>query len=45
MCDGKTSCQKPKALRGKPQDCLRDQIMKCHGEVKKHPCLKSARSK
>ena len=42
MCccnDKKEGCQKPTDLKGKPKDCTPGQIRKCHGEVKKHPCL------
>ena len=39
MCDEKKEgCQKPENLKGKPQDCTPEQIKKCHGDVKKHPC-------
>ena len=40
MCEGKKGCQKPKELIGKPEDCSPEQIEKCHGEVKEHPCVK-----
>lgn len=40
MCEGKTSCQRPKNLMNKPEDCSVEQIKKCHGEVKEHPCNK-----
>jgi len=42
MCD-KTKCQKPKALIGKPEGCSPEQIKKCHGDVKGHPCLPKGR--
>ncbi len=38
MCCGKTKCQKPENLKGKPGECSAEQIKKCHGNVKKHPC-------
>ena len=39
MCDEKKEgCRKPENLKGKPQDCTPEQIKKCHGDVKKHPC-------
>lgn len=38
MCNEKTCCQKPDQLKKKPQDCTPEQIKKCHGDVKKHPC-------
>ncbi len=41
MCAGKKGCQKPEQLRGKPQDCSPEQVRKCHGDVKRHPCTKA----
>ncbi len=41
MCDQKNAtegCQKPEHLKGKPEDCTPEQIRKCHGEAKDHPC-------
>jgi hypothetical protein len=41
MCGGKTTkqgCQKPENLKGKPQDCSPEQVKKCHGDAKTHPC-------
>ena len=38
MCEEKVKCQKPEKLKGKPEDCSREQIEKCHGKEKKHPC-------
>ena len=35
-------CQKPENLKIKPEECTPEQIKKCHGEVKGHPCVKSA---
>ena len=40
MCDDKQVCQKPEELVGKPEDCSTEQIKKCHGDVKDHPCVK-----
>ncbi len=39
MCEEKRGCQKPEELKGKPQECTPEQIKKCHGEVKNHPCI------
>ena len=39
MCCGKTKCERPKDLKGKPEECSAEQIKKCHGDVKEHPCL------
>jgi len=43
MCSGKQTCQKPKELRGKPSECSPEQIRKCHGDAKKHPCEGNAK--
>jgi len=45
MCDGKKKCQKPNALKGKPEDCSPEQIEKCHGDVKEHPCTRAEKTK
>ncbi len=34
----KQECLKPKHLKGKPVECSREKIKKCHGNVKMHPC-------
>jgi len=39
MCNRKTGCQKPKELKGRPEDCSPEQVRKCHGEAAKHPCV------
>jgi len=41
MCTCKTGCQKPEELKGKPEECSPEQILKCHGEVSEHPCTPS----
>jgi hypothetical protein len=38
MCEPQTKCLKPENLKGKPEDCSPQQVRKCHGDVKKHPC-------
>jgi hypothetical protein len=38
-------CETPKELKGKPGECTPEQIRKCHGDAKKHPCAGPARSK
>jgi hypothetical protein len=40
VCDGKQVCQNPEELVGQPEDCSAEQIKKCHGDVKDHPCVK-----
>jgi len=39
MCPKSDGCQKPEQLKGKPTDCSPEQIKKCHGELKAHPCV------
>jgi hypothetical protein len=38
MSQDKTKCQKPKNSKGKPGQCSPEQIKKCHGDAKGHPC-------
>jgi hypothetical protein len=38
MCCGKTKCERPKEMKGKAEECSAEQIKKCHGDVKTHPC-------
>jgi len=40
-CCKKEGCQKPEELKGKPKDCTPEQVRKCHGDAKEHPCTKS----
>jgi hypothetical protein len=42
MCNTKQACQKPEELVGKPERCSAEQIKKCHGDVKDHPCTETA---
>jgi len=45
MCDENKCCRKPEQLRGKPQDCSPEQVRKCHGDVKSHPCTPKKKTK
>jgi len=38
MCHEKAKCEKPKNLKGKPEECSSEQIQECHGDTKGHPC-------
>ncbi len=38
MCCGKTKCERPKELKGRAEECSPEQVKKCHGNAKKHPC-------
>jgi hypothetical protein len=38
--EGKKICEHPERLKGKPGECSPEQIKECHGDVKKHPCVK-----
>ena len=41
MCGKKKGCKKPRKLKGKPEECSPEQIRKCHGGRKQHPCLEN----
>ena len=45
MCcsDEKKGCQKPQNLKGNPGDCSPEQVRRCHGDMKRHPCLPKKR--
>ena len=45
MCCGKTKCERPKELKGKAKACQPEQIKKCHGDVKEHPCVKTSKKR
>lgn len=38
MCDCNDRCQKPENLKTRPEECTPEQIRKCHGDNKSHPC-------
>ena len=31
-------CENPEKLKGRPEDCSKEQIEKCHGKTAQHPC-------
>jgi ArsR family transcriptional regulator len=39
MCNKENMCEKPESLKTKSQECTPEQIKKCHGDVKEHPCV------
>ena len=46
MAQGKGNCQKPENLKGgDPKKCSPEQIRKCHGDTKGHPCTQEAGKK
>jgi len=45
MCYGKAKCERPKDLKGKPEECPPKQVKKCHGDAKDHPCAGTAKRK
>ena len=47
MCDKSKhqECCKPEECKGHPQECSPEQIEKCHGDAKEHPCVKRAGKK
>jgi hypothetical protein len=42
MCQSESEkrCEHPGKLKGKPGQCSPEQIKECHGDAKKHPCVK-----
>ena len=32
-------CENPGQLKGEEKDCTKEQIEKCHGNIKGHPCV------
>lgn len=34
-------CECPEELEGKPEECTPEQIEKCHGPNREHPCTPS----
>lgn len=38
-------CQQPDQLKGSPQECSPEQIRKCHGDSKSHPCVEDRKGK
>lgn len=38
MCNNSKCCQRPEKLKRKPKDCSAEQVEKCHGDQKPHPC-------
>jgi len=45
MCQEKKTCQKPEELKGKPEECTSEQIKKCHGNAREHPCAPKPKKK
>ena len=45
MCQGNKCCQKPGELIDTPEKCSAEQIKKCHGDVKEHPCVEQVGKK
>jgi hypothetical protein len=41
----KAKCERPDALKGKPESCLPKQVRKCHGDVEGHPCARPIRKR
>jgi hypothetical protein len=39
MCRKESCCRNPEEFKEKPQDCSPEQIEKCHGDGKGHPCV------
>lgn len=45
MCEHPTKCLNPEDLKGRPKDCSPQQVRKCHGDAKKHPCVPGGKRK
>jgi len=45
MCQNGTCCQILENLKDKPQECSAEQIKKCHGDQKGHPCVPEEKRK
>jgi hypothetical protein len=45
MCRKEAKCEHPERLKGKPGECSPEQIRKCHGDDRKHPCVTSGKKK
>lgn len=46
MCDCcQNGCQRPEELTGKPEECSLEQIRKCHGDAREHPCAPEKKEK
>ncbi len=43
MCKKKEKCLRPEEGRGDPKECSPEQIKKCHGDAKEHPCAPEAK--
>jgi len=37
MCQ--SCCERPEKLKGKPEECISEQIKECSGDIKEHPCM------
>ena len=43
MCGKEQGCRKPQEAQGrKPEECSPQQVRKCHGDVREHPCERKA---
>lgn len=39
MCKADAKCEKPEELKDVPEACSPEQVKKCHGDGKGHPCV------
>jgi hypothetical protein len=37
-------CQHPEKLKGRPGECIPEQVKECHGESKSHSCEEEKKS-
>jgi len=46
MCnEKKCCCERPKELKGLPEECSAKQIEACHSDAKGHPCVPQEKHK
>ena len=38
-------CQNPSELKDNVRNCSKEQIKKCHGNAKQHPCIRNQKEK
>jgi len=43
MCKKEEKCSRPEERKGDPKECSPEQVKKCHGDAKEHPCAPEAK--
>jgi hypothetical protein len=45
MCNKRYECQNPdRLIKGKVEECTPEQIRKCHGDARAHPCAEGEKT-